>query len=150
MIALAVCWLALLRASAAAGDVILRFLDTAPAVDDNHWFVSFWVGLLAIAAAVLAVVPFAPAYYAAPVLLLGLYTRAPAPPRCFWPIAAAMTYVASSPVRLYDTALYHQPAIEWMSAQGLVPGLALVHFRFGFTSSWLALTSLFNVGPLHT
>ncbi|MEP7362834.1 MAG: hypothetical protein ABI972_06230 [Acidobacteriota bacterium] len=148
MIALALCWLILFRASTAAGHLILRFVDAAPP-DDDHWFIAFWVGLLSIAAVVFAVVPFAPASYASPVLVLALYRRAPAPPRFFWPIAAAMTYVASSPVRLYDTALYHQPAIEWMSARGLVPGLALVHFRFGFTSSWLALTSLFNVGPLH-
>jgi hypothetical protein len=149
MIALAICWLVLFRASTAAGGLMLGFTGAEPA-DEDHWFVAFWVGLLTVAAAVLAVVPFAPAYYAAPILLFAFHPRAPSPPRCFWPIAAAMTYVASSPVRLYDTALYHQPAIEWMSAQGLVPGLALVHYRFGFTSSWLALTSLFNVGPLHT
>ena len=148
MIALAICWLALFRASIAAGDLILRFLGASPEEDD-YWFISFWVGLLTIAAVVLAVVPFAPAYYAAPLLLLGLYTRTPATPGVFWPVAAAATYVSSGPVRLYDTALYHQPAIDWMSTHGLVPGLALVHFRFGFTSSWLAITSLFNVGPLH-
>lgn len=148
MIALAVCWLVLFRASAAAGDLILRFLGVSPGEDD-HWFISFWVGLLSLAATVLAVVPFAPAFYAAPVLLLGLYTRTPPPPGVFWPIAAAATYVSSGPVRLYDTALYHQSAIDWMSTEGLVPGLALVHFRLGFTSSWLALTSLFSAGPLH-
>ena len=149
MIALAVCWLVLFRASAAAGDLILRGLG-APPSEEDHWFVSFWVGLLTLASAVLAVVPFAPAYYAAPVLLIGLYPKTPAPPAGFWLVAGAMTYVSSSPVRLYDTTLYHQPAIEWMSAQGLVPGLALVQFRFGFTSSWLALTSLFSVGPMQT
>ena len=149
MIVLAACWFVLLRACSAAGELLLT-LAGADSGDEDRWFISFWVGLLGLASAVLALLPFAPAYYAAPLLLLAFYRHVPAPPRYLWPIAAAMTYVASSPVRLYDTALYHQPAIEWMSSQGLVPGLALVHFRFGFTSSWLALTSVFNVGPLHT
>lgn len=151
MIALALCWLFLLRASTAAGDLILGFVGAATDGED-HWFVAFWTGLLALASLALAITIFAPAPYSAPLLLLALLPRASAPrnspPRWFWAIAAAMTYTSSGPVRLYDTALYHQPVIEWMSSRGLVPGLALIHFRFGFTSSWLALTSLFDVGPL--
>jgi hypothetical protein len=35
-----------------------------------------------------------------------------------------------------------------MSDYGLPPGLGLLHYRFGFSSSWLALTALFDQGPL--
>ena len=151
MIALAVCWLFLFRASSVTGDLLLRGLG-APVEDDDHWFLAFWTGLLALGAFVLLAALALPTPYAAAVLLLALLPRASAPslapPRAFWAIAAAMTFTSSSPVRLYDTALYHQPLIEWLSSEGLAPGLGLVHYRFGFTSSWLALTSMFNVGPL--
>lgn len=155
MIALALAWIILYRAAVVLGDLLLRALGAPPPAtqpDADHWFLTFWTGLLALASATLAVTLVAPAPYAAPLLLFALFPRAAQtplkPPRHFWFIAAAMTYTASSPVRLYDTALYHQPAIEWMSAEGLTPGLALLHFRFGFSSSWLALTSLFNTGVL--
>ena len=127
MIALAVCWLILFRAARAVGDRILGYAG-ADTQNEDHWFVAFWVGLLTLGSAALAVAVFAPTYYASPLLLFALAPRVPVPPRYFWPIAAAMTYTSSSPVRLYDTALYHQPAIEWMSAQGLVPGSRTLRF----------------------
>jgi hypothetical protein len=46
----------------------------------------------------------------------------------------------------YDTGLYHFQAIRWLSQFGVVPGLALLHHRFGFTSSWFALAAPFNLG----
>ena len=47
---------------------------------------------------------------------------------------------------LYDSALYHNPLISWMSNYGLAPGLGLLHYRLGFSSSWLALTAVFDHG----
>jgi hypothetical protein len=38
--------------------------------------------------------------------------------------------------------------IEWLSKYGTVFGFALVHHRFGYTSSWFALSAPFNVGAL--
>lgn len=151
MIALAVCWLLLYRAAAVTGGLLLSRLG-ATAEDDDHWFLAFWTGLLALGSFTLLVALALPAPYAACVLLLALLPRSSnarlRPPRVFWAIAAAMTFTSATPVRLYDTALYHQPLIEWLSSDGLAPGLGLVHYRFGFTSSWLALASVFNVGPL--
>jgi hypothetical protein len=50
-------------------------------------------------------------------------------------------------VEVYDTGLYHYPLTRWLSSYGTVPGLALIHFRFGFSSSWFALAAPFDFGP---
>jgi len=51
-------------------------------------------------------------------------------------------------VEAYDTGLYHYPLTRWLSSYGTVRGLALIHFRFGFSSSWFALAAPFDFGPL--
>jgi hypothetical protein len=48
----------------------------------------------------------------------------------------------------YDTKLYHMQVIKWMSEYGLVPGMALIHSRFGYPSSWFALSASVNHGML--
>jgi hypothetical protein len=50
-------------------------------------------------------------------------------------------------VEAYDTGLYHYPLTRWLSSYGTVRGLALIHFRFGFSSSWFALAAPFDFGP---
>ena len=50
-------------------------------------------------------------------------------------------------VEVYDTGLYHYPLTRWLSTYGTIRGLALIHFRFGFSSSWFALAALFDFGP---
>ncbi|MGF1478917.1 MAG: LIC_10190 family membrane protein [Cyanophyceae cyanobacterium] len=41
----------------------------------------------------------------------------------------------------FDSGLYHIGAIKWLSEFGSVPGVALIHHRFGFTSAWFALSA---------
>jgi hypothetical protein len=41
----------------------------------------------------------------------------------------------------YDTALYHAQAIHWIESYRAVPGLANIHDRLAFNSSWLVLTA---------
>jgi hypothetical protein len=53
---------------------------------------------------------------------------------------------ATQAITFFDTGLYHFQAIQWLSRFGVVPGLALIHNRFGFTSSWFALAAPFNAG----
>jgi hypothetical protein len=48
----------------------------------------------------------------------------------------------------YDSGLYHVQVIKWLSEHGLVPGLALIHSRFGFISSWFVLPASFDHGML--
>jgi hypothetical protein len=57
-------------------------------------------------------------------------------------VAAFTTQVVTH----FDTGLYHFQAIRWLSRFGAVPGLALIHSRFGFTSSWFTLAAPFNIG----
>ena len=60
-----------------------------------------------------------------------------------------VAFLCTQTVTFFDTGLYHAGLIEWLSRFGSVPGLALIEYRFGFTSSWFALAAVFNQGPLH-
>jgi hypothetical protein len=55
---------------------------------------------------------------------------------------------ASQTIYLGDTGGYHFGLIKWLSEYGIVNGLAHLEPRFGFNSSWLALSALFNQGFL--
>lgn len=50
------------------------------------------------------------------------------------------------PVVLHDTGLYHYQTIRWLSEYGTVRGLALIHERFGFASSYFALHAPLDSG----
>lgn len=45
-----------------------------------------------------------------------------------------------------DAGLYHIQSIKWLSQYGAAPGIALIHARLGFTSSWFALAAPFHTG----
>ena len=62
-------------------------------------------------------------------------------------LAAIVALDSTRLVRAFDTGLYHYQLVRWLSEYGTVPGLALLHFRFGFTSSWFALAAPFDFGP---
>jgi hypothetical protein len=49
---------------------------------------------------------------------------------------------SAGPGSFYDSGLYHLPAMLWASTYRIVPGLANLHMRFGF-SSWTALLAAF-------
>jgi hypothetical protein len=66
----------------------------------------------------------------------------------FCALAFGVAAYSSQMVFLTDTGLYHFQLIKWLSQFGTVPGLALFHERFGFTSSWFALAAPFNHGIL--
>jgi hypothetical protein len=65
-------------------------------------------------------------------------------------LLAGVAAYAAQPVLLYDTGLYHFGAISWLSRFGAVPGLALIHIRFSFISSWFALAAPFNAPGFQT
>jgi len=50
-------------------------------------------------------------------------------------------------VEAFDTGFYHYQLTRWLSEYGTVRGLALLHVRFGFSSSWFALAAPFDFGP---
>jgi len=57
-------------------------------------------------------------------------------------------FVSTAEVQFYDTGLYHQQMAKWLSDFGLVPGMALLLRRYGWTSSWFAAAAALNHGPL--
>jgi hypothetical protein len=62
----------------------------------------------------------------------------------FFGLALAIAALSAQPVTWIDTGLYHYGAIRWLGEYGAVPGVALIHDRFAFTSSWFALGAPFN------
>jgi len=58
----------------------------------------------------------------------------------------AAASAAAMPVYLYDAGLYHYPHIAWLATHGEVPGLALLHDRFGLISSWFAIPATLDHG----
>lgn len=55
-------------------------------------------------------------------------------------------FVSVHEINFYDTALYHQQAVKWLAEHGLVRGLALVYFPFGFVDSWFAFAAPLDHG----
>jgi hypothetical protein len=65
--------------------------------------------------------------------------------------AAALLAVAAFaqlPERHYDSGLYYLQAVAWITDEPLVRGLANVHFRLGFNSSWFAAAAATEHGLL--
>jgi hypothetical protein len=52
------------------------------------------------------------------------------------------------PSRHYDTGLYHLQAVAWARAGSIPPGLANLHGRLGFNSSWFPLAALLEAPGL--
>lgn len=46
----------------------------------------------------------------------------------------------------YDTGLYHLQAVQWAASYPLVTGLANLHSRFGFNSSFFGWAAMFGAG----
>ena len=53
---------------------------------------------------------------------------------------------AMAPIRSYDAGLYHLSSIRWISLYPIIPGLANLHDRLGFNSSYFIFQSMLDVG----
>ncbi len=62
-------------------------------------------------------------------------------------LALLIAFVASGPIRLHDTGLYHLPAVAWSVAGPIPAGLANLHRRFGLNSLWFPAASLLELPP---
>jgi hypothetical protein len=63
-------------------------------------------------------------------------------------LAALLFYVSlipMGPVSCNDTDLYHLQSIKWIHQNPLPLGLANLHGRFGFNSSWFSLASIIEL-----
>jgi hypothetical protein len=66
----------------------------------------------------------------------------------FTALAIGVGAYCSQVIVSYDTKLYHMQAVKWLSEYGLVHGMALIHSRFGYPSSWFAFAASVNHGIL--
>lgn len=61
-------------------------------------------------------------------------------------IAVILLYTLSTPL-LYDEGLYHLQSMMWNDQYSIIPGLANLHGRLGFNSTFLLLSTLFHYHP---
>ena len=160
-------WILLVASAAAVGSAVL-------AITRSSFFLHFgdrmitatWLGLLIIAAILLGLsigLPLSPGIGLSVMVVLAISAASAKAVRRDFRISGSYlrsaggiglgtlaVIVALNSTRLveaYDTGLYHYPLTRWLSTYGTVRGLALIHFRFGFSSSWFALAAPFDFGP---
>ncbi|BAZ29500.1 hypothetical protein NIES4074_19470 [Cylindrospermum sp. NIES-4074] len=161
-----IAWLALILICLVIGTGILNLVraDCFERIGDR-FIVAVWLGVVILAVSLLAIsliLPLSPlvsgviAIIFATLALGSLHTRQEIIAllsflslKKIWGFLALEIGVAAYTARVitwYDTGLYHFQVIRWLSRFGAVPGLALIHHRFGFTSSWFTLAAPFNTG----
>jgi hypothetical protein len=130
----------------------------------DRFALAIWLGAATLSAVLLTVALFVPLSPAAAVSALAVATAGAlrseatraawrhswrlgiARSACVAVLATAMAALVAQPVTWYDTGLYHYGVIQWLQRYGEVPGLALVHMRFGQISSWFALSAVLDAG----
>lgn len=163
-----ICWTLLLGCGAAVGSAMLALPKSSTfARFGDHLIAATWLGLLTIAAVLLGLsvlTPLTPWVGFGVMIVFGgaaactravrrdfstllIHTSGPVA-FAFGILAVVAALNATRFVEAYDTGLYHYPLTRWLSAYGTVRGLALIHFRFGFSSSWFALAAPFDFGVL--
>src|SRR6266849_3441253 len=168
MISFIILWLALIVVCTIVGVNILQLLRTRQFDrSGDRFIVSVWLGiavvslLLLTASLVVALTPLVGTMLAAGLVSISLLRRDTRREVRTFSVALSLRLIlgalvlalgvavyTSQPIRYYDTGLYHFGAIRWLSRFGAVPGLALLHFRFGLASAWFTLGAPFNAGFL--
>jgi hypothetical protein len=160
-------WIVLCASGAAIGSAILTVTKSAVFHHSaDRTITAIWLGLLTVAASFLGL---SVAWPLSPVVSMGLlailtvaavsiegvrrdlqmsvrYLKS----RTALALGIVAITTALNSTRLveaFDTGLYHYQQTRWLSRFGTIPGLALLHFRFGFSSSWFALAAPFDSGP---
>src|SRR5580692_1131406 len=105
-----------------------------------------WLIVLPAAALFTSLTPLVGLIAALPGILVGWRGDNPIKQRhSYYAILALIAlFVSMREINFYDTALYHQQAVKWLAEHGLVRGVALVYYRFGFVSSWFSLAAPLN------
>jgi hypothetical protein len=150
------------------GNALLVRLDPGQCFDrvGDRAVVSSWLGLLILVNLFLTIAlfrPLSPSFVVPATLLLLIISLWPRQNRYalnslyrlpatgilgLAALALGAAAYCSQVIVWYDTGLYHIQAINWFSEFGLVPGVALIHSRLGYVSSWFTLPALFNHGFL--
>lgn len=147
MLALLLSWLLLASASWRMGGWIFRVVSEAEEPRDADVLDLLFLGLIGLAPVALFSTWFIPGQWGG--LLLLLLALAGSPPPFFrrrpqWPVA--LVFLLSALVSLgwvssRDSITYHHDLIHLLSNGGVVRGMGWIHGRFGYISSWHALTS---------
>ncbi|MCP4327621.1 MAG: hypothetical protein GY791_04185 [Alphaproteobacteria bacterium] len=158
MIILASCATLVLLAAYGIGRAVCG--DAVPARLGDRLVLRCWAGLLVLAGSLLAISLVAPlgGFWVAVIALIAGLTlwRERAPIRralATFPgravaigapvLLLAITIFTSRDVAHYDTGFYHLPYMTALAEHGTVRGMALIHHRFGYSSSWFALATPF-------
>jgi hypothetical protein len=164
-------WVVIIAVVQAVGSGVLAALGADQLRSGDRFIIASWIGVVVVALVLLGisiVTPLSPgatASVAVALTLLGVVlsrrgrwrdrghaalTDAPVPR---WALAAGALVIAigaaalaSDPVTLYDSLVYHVGMIRWLHEQGTVPGLALIHNRLGHVSAWFTLGAAFDAG----
>ena len=165
MLAICATWVVLGSVVSGIGLLVYRAFGLRPARADQ-FLVAFWIGwvvVLALGQLWHLVLPVGHAFVAimAVVGLLGLAAhrrellrllRAPRRAKVVFVCACGLIALwlanrAMGPISVWDAGLYHMTAIRWAFSHPIVPGLANLHGRLGFNSSYFLMLASTGVGP---
>jgi len=166
-------WAIILFAACMIGRGVLAALHVGRIREGDRFVLSAWLGVIVLAVALLClslvgpVTPLSAVVVTLPLIALGIVAElrgrrsAAGLPREARPTPATGAVIggvalillgsaalASDPVTLYDSLVYHVGIIEWLHQHGTVPGVALIHTRLGHVSAWFTLAAPFNAGPV--
>ena len=173
MLILILCWLYLLFVSLSIGSALLPFADGAGVDRAARAVMTIWIGLLMLALLLLVVAMLRPLRTDAVLVSLGsaaflllirrrhrlllmeygadalqfLRSGWVAGPLLVSTVIVVAAY-CSQEVVFFDTGLYHYQMVAMLRDYGVLKGAALIHQRFGFTSSWFALAAPFPAQAL--
>jgi len=170
MLTLVISWLLLGLVCLCLGTAVLNLLklDGIQSTSDR-FFIAQWIGLVIIADIFLFIslfTPLIPIVSISIALIIVILSLIPkrnrqelsqlmqqlSPKQIFGIFCITLFTAIFNPrdILWYDTGLYHYQVTQWLAKTGAVDGLAQVHSRFGFTSSWFALSAVFDHGLLAT
>jgi hypothetical protein len=62
----------------------------------------------------------------------------------FFSTCGLILVINAGPIQMDDTDSYHIQMVKWIQEYGTVPGIANLHERFGFNSSWFCSIAFFS------
>ena len=166
-------WSVLIPMAFAAGRGALALLGAVHLRAGDRFLAATWLGIVLLSLSLLAVSLVAPLTIGL-TLTVGMTLAAtglaiagvsrPAPSRRrphtdhgtpWWAVAIGVSLIgvgaaalASDPVTLYDSLVYHLGVVQWLHEHGTVRGIALIHNRLGHISAWFTLGAGLSVDPV--
>lgn len=149
MLTIIFCWLILFVAISLIGKLIVK---------NCEWYEYFWIGFVFVLGFLQIWSIFKPVNSVSLtiVLLIGFVSFIVNRKKIKFPkinfkfgliitlLLLIISYYASQPVGWDDTLLYHLNAVKWGNLYAVVPGLANLHSRLGFNSSFFLFASMLN------